>query len=204
MPVRKSQKKFRPGELAPITGIYLVQHELRHREPHEVVIIRGELLPACRTCRANTSFEIIKVISHVTHDWDFSGPNNLAVRPLPDQFADFRVFRRINVRMPVTLCLPPQTSPVMIHGYTSDLSAGGIGAVIREKLPPIYKNTSIKIEVGTGASTLSFRGRFRHQSGVRYGFEFTDVAGQQRDAIRRMIEKHIKGAAAAAAPNSTA
>lgn len=198
MPVRKSQKNFRPGELAPITGIYLVQHGLRHREAHEVVIIRGELLPACRTCKANTSFEIVKVISHVTHDWDFSGPNNLTVRPLPEQFADFRVFRRINVRVPVTLSLPPQASPVEIHGYTSDLSAGGIGAIIREKLPPTYKNTSIKIEVGTGASTLSFRGRFRHQSGVRYGFEFTDVAGQQRDAIRRMIENHMTEAASAA------
>lgn len=131
VPVRKSHK-FRPGELAPITGVYLVHHGLRHREPHEVVIIRGESLPACRTCKLNTQFEIVKVISHVTHDWDFSGPNNLAVQPHHEPFADFRIFRRINVRLPVTFQLPSDSSPVQVHGYSSDLSAGGLGAIIRE------------------------------------------------------------------------
>src|SRR5215831_15923859 len=79
-----SKKKFRPGELAPITGIYLVIHGTRHRERHEVVIIRGEQLPTCRTCKLNLTFEIVRPISHITHDWDFSGPHNLTVRPRQD------------------------------------------------------------------------------------------------------------------------
>lgn len=199
MPVRKSQKKFRPGELAPITGVYLVNHGLRHREPHEVVIIRGEILPACRSCKQNTQFEIMKVISHVTHDWDFSGPNNLAIQPRHEQFADFRIFRRVQVRLPVTFQLPSDSSPVQIHGYSSDLSAGGLGAIIRDKLPPVYKTATIKIDVGAGAAPLSFRGRLRHQSGVRYGFEFAKVAGAQTEAIRRMIQKHMQAAASSSA-----
>lgn len=195
MPVRKSQKKFRPGELAPITGIYLVNHGLRHREPHEVVIIRGEILPACRSCKLNMQFEIMKTISHVTHDWDFSGPNNLTILPHHDPFTDFRVFRRINVRLPVTFQIPPYSNPVQIHGYSSDLSAGGLGAIIRGKLPSAYKTAMIKIEVGTGAAPLSVHGKIRHQSGVRYGFEFADAAGARTEAIRRLLQKHMKAAA---------
>jgi PilZ domain len=198
VPVRKSQRKFRPGELAPITGIYLVYHGSRHRDPHEVVIIRGELLPACRTCKQNTSFDIVKVISHVTHDWDFSGPHNLAVRPLPEQFADFRVFRRVNIRLPITLQLPRDSNPVSIHGYSSDLSAGGLGAIIRDKLPLAYKSATVKIDVGPGTTPVSLRARFRHQSGLRYGFEFMSIAGAEREVIRRMIEKHMKAAASSA------
>lgn len=199
MPVRKSYKKFRPGELAPITGVYLVHHGLRHREPHEVVIIRGESLPACRTCKLNTQFEIVKAISHVTHDWDFSGPNNLTVQPHHEPFADFRIFRRIHVRLPVTFQLPSNPIPVQIHGYSSDLSAGGLGAIIREKLPSAYKTALLKIDVGTGAAPLSVQGRFRHQSGVRYGFEFARVAGAQTEAIRRMLQKQMKAAASSSA-----
>jgi PilZ domain len=199
VPVRKSQKKFRPGELAPITGVYLVNHALRHREPHEVVIIRGENLPACRTCKLNTEFEIVKPTSHVTHDWDFSGPNNLSIQPRHEQFADFRIFRRIHVRLPVTFQLSSDSSPVQIHGYSSDLSAGGLGAIIRDKLPPAYKNAMIKIDVGAGAMPLSLHGRFRHQSGVRYGFEFAKVAGAQTEAIRRMMQKHMQTAATGSA-----
>lgn len=198
MPVRKSQKKFRPGELAPITGIYLVNHGSRHREPHEVVIIRGEILPACRSCKLNTQFDIVKVISHVTHDWDFSGPNNLSIQR-HEQFTDFRIFRRVHVRLPVTFQFSSDSSPVQIHGYSSDLSAGGLGAIIRDKLPPAYKTAMIKIDVGTGAAPLSVNGRFRHQSGVRYGFEFAKVAGAQTEAIRRMIQKHMHAAASGSA-----
>ena len=81
MQVITARKKFRPGGLAPITGVYAVTHGVRHRDRHEVVIIRGEQLPACRTCKLNVTYEIVRPISHVTHDWDFSGPPNLAVKP---------------------------------------------------------------------------------------------------------------------------
>jgi hypothetical protein len=192
----RPQKKYRPGELAPITGIYRVTHGSRHRPAHDVVIIRGELLPACRTCFTNLTFEVVNAISHVTHDWDFSGPHNLVVRPLHEEFTDFRVFQRLNLRLPITVQLPPYAHPVVVRGFTCDLSAGGVGAIFREKLSSGHKTAVIQIAGKRGASPLCLNARFRHQSGLRYGFEFTRMAATEREAIRRLIENYRKAAAA--------
>ena len=190
-----SKKKFRPGELAPITGIYLVNHGTRHRERHEVVIIRGEQLPTCRTCKLNLSFEIIRPISHITHDWDFSGPNNLVVRPRREDFRDFRMFRRVNLQLPIQLEVTSSSSPVVIHGYSSDLSAGGMGAIIRNRLPSRYKTGPVSIHVEPGEETLTLAAQFRYQTGVRYGFEFTNMGTKEREAIRHLIETEKQRAA---------
>jgi len=189
------KKKFRPGELAPITGIYAVSHGLRHRERHEVVIIRGEQLPGCRTCKFNLTFEIIRPISHITHDWDFSGPNNLTVRPRQDDFRDFRMFHRVHVQLPITVELSPATSPVVVHGHSSDLSAGGLGAVIRSRLPARYKTGPVRVRIERGDEILSLRANFRYQTGSRYGFEFINIDAAEREAIRHLIETQKQRAA---------
>ncbi len=76
---RKAPKVYGPGEFAPVTGVYIVEHLGGHRTPHEVVIIRGEELPACRYCRAKVEFTVKLQASHVTHDIDFSGPTGLTL-----------------------------------------------------------------------------------------------------------------------------
>ena len=187
MEASTAKKKFRPGDLAPITGIYLVTHERRHRAAHEVVIIRGEHLPACRTCAIRITYEIVRPISHITHDWDFSGPHNLAVRPEPEDFQDVRLFRRVHVQAPVTLKLSGMAKTVAVHGYTSDLSAGGMGAVIREKLPAQCNKVTVHISVEPGEAPLVFRARLRYQQGFRYGFEFTGLGAAEREAMRHLI-----------------
>jgi hypothetical protein len=58
--------------MAPISGVYIVVHEL-HRQPHEVLIVRGEVLPACRVCKLEVRFRVMEAVSHLTHDWDFAG-----------------------------------------------------------------------------------------------------------------------------------
>jgi len=189
------KKKFRPGELAPITGIYVVTHGSRHRGRHEVVIIRGEQLPTCRTCKLNLTFEIVRPISHITHDWDFSGPHNLTVRPRQDDFRDFRVFHRVHVQLPITVELSPATSPVVVHGYSSDLSAGGLGAVIRSRLPARYKTGPVRVRIERGEEILSLHASFRYQTGSRYGFEFMNVGAAEREAIRHLIETQKQRAA---------
>src|SRR5215469_18321091 len=121
--------------MAPITGVYVVNHGTRHRERHEVVIIRGEQLPVCGACKLNVTYEIVRPISHITHDWDFSGPHNLIIRPKHEDFRDTRMFRRVNVQWPVTLELSNASGPVTVYGHSIDMSAGGIGTIVRHKLP---------------------------------------------------------------------
>lgn len=60
------QSVLSPGELAPVSGIYRVVHLSGHREPHLAVIIRGEQLPSCRTCKGNVRFAVVQMASHVT------------------------------------------------------------------------------------------------------------------------------------------
>ena len=190
------KKKFRPGDLAPITGIYLVIHGSRHRAPHEVVVIRGEPLPTCRSCRLNVSFEIVRQLSHITHDWDFSGPYNLVIRPKREDFQDFRMFGRAHLELPIQVQLGLASTGAIIPGQSSDLSAGGLGAVIRSSLPARYKTEMVRISVERGHDSLSVFARLRYQNGLRHGFEFLNVDTAEREAIRRFISKGKKPAAA--------
>ena len=179
--------------MAPITGVYLVTHSVRHRESHEVVIIRGEPLPACRACKLNVAYEIVRPISHITHDWDFSGPHNLTVRPTQDDFKDTRMFRRVNVQWPVTVELTsPSNDLGVVQGQSIDLSAGGMGAVIRGKLPSRYKTGLVKILVDTGEESLTFSAHFRYQAGLRYGFEFASVGFGEKEVLRRLMESQFQ------------
>jgi len=172
--------------MAPITGIYLVHHGTRHRDRHEVVIIRGEQLPTCRTCKLNVVFEIVRPISHITHDWDFSGPYNLVIKPKPQEGVDFRMFRRACVELPITLQL---NAGHIFYGHSTDLSLGGLGVIIRSELPEVYKTETITIILGSGRESVSVLARLCYQSGLRHGFEFVNVSATQRDSIRRLIIK---------------
>jgi hypothetical protein len=75
---------YLPEELVPITGIYRVTHrpELHDRPPHDAVLIRGEEFPKCRTCHEKVKYEIKVQCSHITHDFDFSGPGRLTLSRL--------------------------------------------------------------------------------------------------------------------------
>ena len=191
------KKKLRPGDLAPVTGIYLVTHEPRHREPHEAVIIRGEQLPVCRTCLTNASFEVAHATSHITHDWDFSGPQSLAIRAAGrQQFGEFRVFHRYEIRLPVTL--RTGSSYVNVRGETSDLSAGGIGAIIEEPLLTASKTWIVTLDLGPGIEPLTSHARLRYRNGSRHGFEFMRLGAEKREIIREFIEHQMRLSATAA------
>jgi len=88
--------------------------------------------------------------------------------------------------LPITLEFPAW--PVTIQGHSSDLSAGGIGAIIRSKLPSQLKSAVVRINPPSGQKELSFHAQLRYQSGLRYGFEFTNVRAADRESIRRLIE----------------
>lgn len=61
-----------------MSGIYTAVHEL-HRQPHEVVAIRGEEFPPCRVCKDQVRFYIARPIPHMTHDFDLTGPTGRVI-----------------------------------------------------------------------------------------------------------------------------
>ena len=73
-PASQNLRPFRPGRMAPISGIYRVVHKIPHRSAHEVMAIRGEHFPTCRVCQGRVEFRVIRAVSHMVHDWDFAGP----------------------------------------------------------------------------------------------------------------------------------
>jgi hypothetical protein len=59
-------KIFRTGQAIPQSGIYSVQHG-RHRVPHEVTLLRGQIFPRCAKCPDAVLFELLRA----AHDlWD--------------------------------------------------------------------------------------------------------------------------------------
>jgi hypothetical protein len=55
----KAPAAYAPGQTAPVTGVYRVVHA-EHRQPHEVAALRGEIFPACKTCKTDAAFELIR------------------------------------------------------------------------------------------------------------------------------------------------
>src|SRR5690348_13465694 len=45
----RAEKIFRPGEVAPESGVYKVMHQ-RHRESHFATLFQGERFPSCVQC----------------------------------------------------------------------------------------------------------------------------------------------------------
>jgi hypothetical protein len=64
----------RVGQRAHTSGIYNVVH-YDHRADHEVIVMRGEEFPACRTCGQEVRFYQVRGVCHLTHDFDFAGPS---------------------------------------------------------------------------------------------------------------------------------
>ncbi len=58
----------------PTSGIYTAVHQ-QHREPHELVAIQGEEFPLCRLCKTEVRFHVVRLLPHMTHDFDLAGPN---------------------------------------------------------------------------------------------------------------------------------
>lgn len=69
------RQAYKPGELVPISGIYTAVHE-RHRPRHDVVALKGEEFPLCRICKVDVRFYITRLIPHMTHDFDLTGPDS--------------------------------------------------------------------------------------------------------------------------------
>lgn len=75
----RENRDYTAGDVVPISGIYFAVHR-DHREPHEVVAIRGEAFPLCRVCRGEVRFRVARILPHMTHDFDLTGPEPRALK----------------------------------------------------------------------------------------------------------------------------
>jgi len=173
-------RRFRPGELAPVTGIYLVRHNRQHRPTHEAVIVRGEQLPSCRTCQSHISYEVLRVASHITHDWDFSAPHFNAQ---PNDFANVRRSLRFNVQLPVLVQINRPSGKGTLQGMTQNLSECGLSAVLEGKLGQSQKSVAITLTTDAGKPCV-LRARLRYRNGLHHGFEFVRTSSVQKTALR--------------------
>ena len=76
----RERRTYRPGHKVPNSGVYLAIHR-DHRAAHEVVAIQGEEFPSCRICKNEVRFYSERVVPHMTHDFDLTGPESGALKP---------------------------------------------------------------------------------------------------------------------------
>ena len=74
LPASLPSRSFTAGDTVPESGVYRAVHR-QHRAPHTLVALKGESFPACRSCGARVSFELMESVPHATDDWDFAGPS---------------------------------------------------------------------------------------------------------------------------------
>lgn len=56
-------KKYRPGEYVPDSGIYRVTHE-EHRLMHEATLLAGDRFPLCKQCKRRVRFELRRAVKN--------------------------------------------------------------------------------------------------------------------------------------------
>lgn len=180
-------KVFRPGDLAPISGVYLVSHGGGHREPHEAIVLRGETLPLCRTCKTSVAFQVVRSTSHMNHDWDFAGPNVLFADQVQLDFADLRAYPRYKIELPLIVMI----GKVKIPGHTNDISEGGIAATIEARLNRQKKLVTLTLPLGKSNELTALPAELRHRNGMIHGFEFKRVKDTTRQALRLFLKDAV-------------
>jgi hypothetical protein len=64
------EKEFKPGEVVPESGLYLVRHK-EHRGEHEVTLIANEQFPPCSVCQESVRFRISRAAKAIAEDKNF-------------------------------------------------------------------------------------------------------------------------------------
>jgi len=64
---------YSAGSIVLETGIYEVTHNQAHRAPHDVVMLAGDVFPACDTCNTRVRFRLVRTAPYIFQDPDFEG-----------------------------------------------------------------------------------------------------------------------------------
>ena len=181
---------YSPGDRAPASGVYSVRHLARHRPQHEAIVIRGEELPACRTCKGAVQYRLLKETDHIHHDWDLAGPVPAGPQEKPPGFDSVRAFPRFDIDLPIAVSDAREAkTPLTLRGHTKDLSEGGMAAVIPSRLPGHKKTFAIRLPALQGGKQINVQARLRYRTGMRHGFEFVRLSGTDREAIRELCAR---------------
>jgi hypothetical protein len=71
---RDEGRQYKAGDPVTESGIYEAIHEGAHREPHEVVMVKADLFPACDTCAEKVRFKLVRSAPYIFNDVDFEQP----------------------------------------------------------------------------------------------------------------------------------
>jgi hypothetical protein len=56
--------QYKPGEIVPDSGVYLVTHDATHHQPHEVTVVKGKPFPPCHGCK-HPRFALVRAAVHI-------------------------------------------------------------------------------------------------------------------------------------------
>jgi hypothetical protein len=70
---------YRAGQRIPTSGIYLVEH-FRHRDGHEVTLIRDEQFPFCQRC----GFGVVFTLVQAAPELESSTSPRIVLHQIPD------------------------------------------------------------------------------------------------------------------------
>ena len=181
-------RSYRPGDLAPVSGIYRITHGTGHRDAHEAILLRGEELPSCRICKAAVLYEVVRMTSHTTHDWDFAGPTGWSL-PKRAALSDVRAYSRCEIDLPIVIEWQTQSGTAVINGRTLDLGEGGVGAMLEGGLVTAHSPLTLRIEVPERPAPLAFAAELRYRKGLHCGFEFESLGDGERQMIRTLCAR---------------
>jgi len=98
-----------------------------------------------------------------------------------------RSFARFALELPVAVMLSESASIPISSGKMRDISLGGLGAVLD---PPVSLGQRLWLEFRLPGAETAMRllCKVRHDYGQRFGFQFLDISGEQRDLIRQACQ----------------
>lgn len=72
-----SDAYFRPQMTVPQSGVYRALHD-GHRPPHDLLLVRGDEFPSCRSCQDRVRFVLAEKVGHAGEDGDLQPPSAAA------------------------------------------------------------------------------------------------------------------------------
>ena len=61
-----------PGRLVQVSGIYRVDHDKNHLQPHQVICVKDERFPPCRGCGMGITYSLVTPALHLSEHAELS------------------------------------------------------------------------------------------------------------------------------------